>query len=173
MGGSRKSKKISPPSIRQGALRRGNAIGDAGIDLGRVSECAGERLERDFDDVVEVIPLDQSQVQVAFGAAREAFKEDLGELDIEVADLRLWHRHSVDEIGPSAEIEVTAYERLIHREGRFTVAADAALITKCFGESAPERDAKVLCGVVRVDVYVALGTDSNIKEPMAGSCSTI
>ena len=54
--------------------------GHARIELGRLAQRTRERLERDLDDVVQVLALVQVHVQVALRAAHEALEEHLAQL---------------------------------------------------------------------------------------------
>src|SRR5690606_3491986 len=100
------------------------------VDLDRLTQSAGERLERDLDDVVQVLPLVQVHVQVRASAPGEGLEEHLRELHVELAELRLGERNLPHEVRATREIEGGRDQRFVHRERRPPVATDAGAITE-------------------------------------------
>src|SRR5689334_7274381 len=78
---------------------------DPRIELRRFPQGPRERLEADLDDVVEVLPFEKAHVEVRLRRARERLEEDLRELAVELAELRLRHRDAPDEERPSRQID--------------------------------------------------------------------
>src|SRR5262249_10237988 len=77
----------------------------AWIHARRAHQRLGKRLERDLDDVVQVLPLELSHVEVAERRTGERLEEDRHELHVERAHLRLRQVQAGDEIRAAREIE--------------------------------------------------------------------
>jgi hypothetical protein len=100
--------------------------------------------------------------------AREALEEDLRELGVELADLRLRQRHVPHEERTPRQVERARDERLVHRQRRVAVASDADLVAERLGEDPTEDDPEILGRVVPVDRDVALRAHHEIEEPVLG-----
>src|SRR5262245_5549315 len=81
------------------------------IDLDRLTKGARERLERNLDNVVQILALVQDDVQVRLSSARKRLKKHLAKLHVPLAELGFRQRHSPDEEWAARQIERCGHER--------------------------------------------------------------
>jgi hypothetical protein len=123
----------------------------------RRTQRARQRLEAGLDLVVIVVAAYlQVEVQAAGIAQRtEEVRHQLGRHIAHALALELALEH---EVRAAAEIQRSAGQRLVHRQGE-AVAADAALVAQRLAQRLAQGQPGVLDGVVLVDVQVTLGLD--------------
>ena len=117
---------------------------------------ARERLEQRLDHVVRVLAVADLEVQVAQRGADEAAEELAPQLGVERPDPPALERvGAVHERRAAAEVDRRRHQRLVHRDRRLAVAADAAPVAERLAERLAQAEADVLDGVVGVDLDVA------------------
>ena len=101
--------------------------------------------------VVAVVVPDVQREPAQLGEGLEPFLEQLG---VHGAELGLGEGHLPDQVRPVAGVERHFGQRLVHRDLRAAVAADAGAVAQRLHQALAEHDAAVLGGVV--DVQLAL-----------------
>ena len=98
----------------------------------------------------------------------EAIEEIVDELGLQVADQSHLHPVLVDQRGASAEIDRDHGESFVHRKNEVAGAIDAFAIAERLGEQLSEHDARVLHGVVLIDVEIAIGVELQVEAAVLG-----
>jgi hypothetical protein len=70
----------------------------------------------------------------------------------------------VHEVRPAGDIDDRLGDRLIQGHHGVAIPADADLVAECLAQRLTDADRRVLDGVVRVDVQVALGPDGEVDQ---------
>src|SRR5579859_1553885 len=123
----------------QRALGRRHLIGLARIDLDRGAQGTGQRLERAFDDMVVVAPVERLDVERDPRRLREAVEPVLEQLGIEIAELGLAELATPDEVGAPRNVYRDARQGFVHRRISGTEALDALAVTQCLRKSLADR----------------------------------
>ena len=79
-----------------------------------------------------------------------------------------------DQEGPAGNVDGTAGQGLVHGEMAVGIARDALAIAERLGNRLAEDDAAILCGVVKIDVQIALGLELDVDQSeWRASCSSM
>src|SRR5689334_21221827 len=147
----------------QDALGGGDA-GGARVAGGGGAQGAGDGLELGLDDVVGVAAVQHVDVQADAGREREGLPDVPGKRGVVAADHR---RHPVrllvNHVRAAREVDGGANQGLVQRDEGVAEPLDARLVAERLLQRLTERDRRVLHRVVRVDLDVALGADSEAK----------
>ncbi len=127
---------------------------------------AGKRLEDRLRHVVGVAPVENLHVDIRGGVDGKTTQKFLHQLEGKKADRLHAARRAVLQVRPPAEIDHRAAKRLVHRNMRGPVPADAALVAKRPGKRTAQRDADILDSVVKIDLDIPVGHDLQVEEAM-------
>src|SRR5690606_10588111 len=94
----------------------------------------------------------------------ERAQEFLHELEPKRPDRMHGLRHAISEIRTATEIDDDSRQRLVHGKVRVAVAADPALFTQRPGECLTEYDARVLDGVMKIDLDIPVRLHFEIHQ---------
>jgi hypothetical protein len=113
--------------------------------------------------VVRILPRKHPNVDRRAGSLGERPDEFLCEARVERADLLRLGVHAVREVRPRGDVERDLDERLVERHERLAEPGDPRLVAERFRHGLPDRDPRVLNGVVCVDVQIALRLDGEVE----------
>jgi len=152
----------------QHPLAAGHGPTAAGIDLHRLVEGTGERLETGLDDVVGIHPRQLADVEGEAGVVGHRHEEFPHQFGVVGADALGRNRQVIAEVGATGAVEGHLHQGLIEGGEEVAEATDAAAVGEGLGQGLAQGDAHVLVGVVVVDVGVAAGGDLQIQQAVAG-----
>src|SRR5262245_28821004 len=89
------------------------------------------------------------------------------QLGVHFADLRAGELDLPHQEGPARYVERDPGQRLVHWQIGRAIAGDARLVAERLGHRLAERDARILGGVVVVDMQVALGLQRDVDQRVA------
>ena len=145
---------------------------NAGIDLRGLVERASERLEDPLSHVMSIPAGQNVDVKVHSTMDRKGTEKFLDELEGKTPPNRLHILGGIErEIRTAAQIDHHTDKRLIHWHIRKPIAPDPRLVTKGFPQGLPERNARILNCVVKINVEVAFGVDLQVEQSMTGKQS--
>ena len=146
---------------------------DPGIFSGRHIQSFGKSFEHGLNDMMVIFTRQNAEVQVHGCRIGYRIEKLLYQLCV-----KLSHRRGSEsvpsviklhgKIGAAAQVDSAQHKRLIHREDKITVAADAGLISDSSPDGFSEHDSGVLYQVVAVHFQVSPGIDVQIKHAVAG-----
>src|SRR5262249_4680779 len=96
----------------------------------------------------------------------KSFEEIVDELRLQVADALDGGLELDDRVRPAAEVNRRHCKRFVHRHHEVSRAIDPPAIAERLGDGLTERDAKVLDGVVVVDIQIAGRLDRQVECTM-------
>ena len=139
----------------------------AGIELAGAAHRAAHGLKGGFDNVVRVAARQLAHVQRKFGIARKGIEELNGQLGIKTA--HALGRHGQLAIGLAATRNVHGghHERLVHGDHRVGKARNTRLVAQRLAKRLAQHNARVLDGVVCVDLHIAYCMHRQIEQAMA------
>lgn len=112
-------------------------------------------------------PASSRTCSVSFGIARKGVEELDGQLGIKAA--HALGRHGQIAIGLPATRDINGghHERLVHGDRRVGKARNARLVAQRLAKRLAQHNARVLDGVVRIDLHVAHRMHRQIEQAMA------
>ena len=114
--------------------------------------------------VLTVQVLDVERHAGRLGEGLEPFLEQFG---VHIAQLVAGEIDLPDQVGAVRQVQRHAGQRLIHRDGRLAIAADALAVAQRLREGGADRDAAVLGRMVEVDMQVAFRLDRQVDQAVA------
>ena len=106
-------------------------------------------------------------MQRELGVARKGVEELDGQLGIEAAHALGRHGQLAIGLPTTRDVNGGHHERLVHGNRRIGKARNARLVTQRLAERLAQHDARILDGVVRVDLNVAHRVHRQIEQAMA------
>src|SRR5277367_1599494 len=106
-------------------------------------------------------------MNVSAGGLREALEKVLCQFGFEIANALGAYLAATHAIGAASQIDRCSCEGFVHGHQEIPGAQDASLCTERLEHRFSERDARVLDGVVLIDVEIAFGCERQIEGPVA------
>src|SRR5262249_40118071 len=129
---------------------------------------AGETLEAALDDVMAVLAINALDMQGQPGMLRESTEPLLEQLAIDAADRGALEGDLPDQIWPVGGVERDPRQRLVHRDQRGAITADAGAIAQRLGHRLTQHNAGILDRMVLVDMQIAFRVQFDIDETVPG-----
>ena len=117
--------------------------------------------------MVVVLAIEIFDMERDAGGLGESLEPFLEQFRVHLAEFRFRKADLPDQIGPVRAIQRDPGQRLVHRDQRIAIAADALAVAERAVDRLADRDAGILRGVVVVDMEVADRLQLQIDQRMA------